>query len=203
MEKLPRHLLIQLVFGVDTTSAIALCGLLGLVFIPQPTTIEAFGYLALAGFANYLPDLDFPVYLLFRKKFGWFSHWDVAHHPIILIPGAAFLALLTSEALGVGSPSFAAVLVGMCVTAHFVHDSMEPFGFPWLSPMSKNIHISFMHGIPRVMDRDPFVRHQKLRNSHINESTTFEIVVAHGESTTVWHIVTWVVAVAVFIIWAI
>ena len=201
-------LLKQLVFGVDTISAIVFCAVFGLVFDPHPRFFSAIGYLMLAGFGNYLPDFDLLIFLPFRNRFGWESHWDVGHHPPIVVPFAAVIVWWAARTTGVGEPVFATVLTIVCVSAHFVHDSTEvnedgeEMGCPLFSPFRKDIFISFKHWWPRRVSSVPFHRRQCEINKLFELAPTGEGLTELGEITTIWHFVAWVIAVWLFCYWA-
>ena len=192
----------QLVFGVDTTSAIMLCAVLGMIFNPHPGFLPAVGYLLLAGFGNYLPDLDMVPYLLLRKRFGWRCHWDVGgHYPLIVLPLVGILTFLVARTTNIDNPIFATILVLACTFTHFVHDSTALPGFPWLSPFKKNVHMTLFYGWPRIITDAAFLEDLKRLNERLEKASIDEALAAHGEPTTVWHFIAWIVAVGMFCYW--
>lgn len=83
--------------------------------------------LALALFFAFLPDLDIPIYLVWRKKMGWISH-HLIHFPLIFIP-IGITIFWFSE--------YISTLFFLGVTAHFIHDmATTPQGIQWIWPFS-------------------------------------------------------------------
>ena len=196
-------LLKQLVFGVDTISAVALCTIFGLIFDPYPEFSSVIGYLALAGLGSYLPDLDLLIYLPFRKRFNWESHWDVGHHPLIVLPLASALTFVAVQGMGIGNATHATALMFVCVLIHFIHDSTDRVGFPWLSPFNMNVYLTLYYGWPRILSSAPFHEHQRKLNNLFETTSTDEVLAAHGEPTTIWHIIVWLIAVGMFCYWVV
>ena len=185
----------QLVFGVDTTSAITLCALLGWAFGVHPTTTTGIAYLAIAGFANYFPDLDLLIYLPFQKRFGWESHWSVGHHPAIVLPLVGWATWVGANGVDPEHVAYLTTLVVMCTTMHFVRDSMDVHGMQWLSPFNRKLFIKLDRWQPRVISDRVFHEYQaKLKSGD-------ESLVALSEPVTSNQFIGWLVAVGMFCLW--
>lgn len=194
----------QLIFGVDTTSAFLICTVFGMVFMPHPGFLPAVGYLLLAGFGNYLPDLDMMPYLLFRKRFNWESHWDVGgHFWLIVLPIASAITFLAVQAVGVGNPIYATTIMSVCIVAHIVHDATWYLGFPVLAPFNKGVYITLHYGWPRILNGDLFHEHESKINEQTETADTIEVLAANGEPTTIWHVIVWMAAVGLFCYWVV
>lgn len=80
------------------------------------------------------PDLDIPLHklLISNKPEDISDHRNMLHRPLLVIPIFAILYFL--------SP-FWAYLVGLCLLAHFVHDSTgSGYGIKWFQPFSQNTY---------------------------------------------------------------
>lgn len=82
-----------------------------------------------------LPDIDFLLMLLKRRKIDRFAHEhrDILHYPLLLVPGL-FLILLP---FGWDFALFGSLLS----LAHFVHDSVGiGWGVKWFFPFSRRLN---------------------------------------------------------------
>ena len=122
----------RVAFGTDMTIGMAAFALFYPLMSGASSSLAAF---ALALASSHLPDLDMLPYLLAKDRLRYRSHWLIGHHPFIVMPLAAAFGYLASGS----SPWDALCLAAMtaaCVIAHFVHDSLQPQGLHWLSPLS-------------------------------------------------------------------
>lgn len=135
--------------GVDMTVAILVFTITSVIFK------SGFNWTVLlcAVVLSHLPDADMIPYVflkrLFNVKFRIPSHRVIGHHPLFLYPVVMVLILW----LGGEMRSQLLVVAILCLTAHFIHDSVEPQGFHWLSPFSwKRTRIEWL-GVSRVPTR--------------------------------------------------
>lgn len=116
---------------------------------------EAFNHwvLVLTIFFAFFPDLDLIPFLLFRKRLRLVSH-HIIHFPTVLVSmGSVSLLILTGNA-------YLVVLFGLCVAAHFVHDSFtSQAGIRWFWPFSKRAYVLRDYRFVRVQNRERFYEH--------------------------------------------
>lgn len=195
-----RRLLVQLVFGIDTTAAIVICSTLGLIFGIDGSALEYLGYLAFAGFCSYLPDFDLLVFLPLRKRYGWTSHWVIGHYPIVVIPAATLLTFWGATELGLEEIMFLTLVAATGTTGHFIHDSMEECGFPWLAPLYWG-HLSLKGGRPKIVPRSAFERLAAGQAQQMNETDLGGTLVVMSEPIPEWQKVLWCLSVFEFATW--
>lgn len=195
-----KRLVTQLLFGIDTTAAIAICAALGMMLNVGGSFVERVGYLAFAGFCSYLPDLDLLIFFPLRKRYGWTNHWVVGHHPIIVIPLAVLFTFLGVIMLGLEEQTFLTSLSGVCVTGHFIHDSTDECGLHWLSPFNWT-HISLAHGWPQIIDRSKFIRRTIDEARQMDKGSGSDKLAVMSESVSPLQVALWCVAVVELAIW--
>jgi hypothetical protein len=86
----------------------------------------------------HFPDLDLIPFLMVRNNMRIPSHWIVGHHPIIIIPLAGIIALITGHFLELGAWYLFSIAV-FDVFLHFIHDSIQYQGLHWFSPFLGNV----------------------------------------------------------------
>lgn len=92
---------------------------------------RAFGLvdLLVVMFFAFGPDLDLAPYFLFRRRFGWSSHWFI-HFPLLYFPiGGALVWVVTGEC-------YYLVAFATATSLHFLHDSKAIEGVQWFWPIS-------------------------------------------------------------------
>ena len=112
---------------IDVTNGLLIALLVGKMYGYQPLTL--FVYM-LAAFFALLPDLDIGYQMLSKSKIDS-EHRSPLHYP--------YLFLLVTIVLA-GISSFWAIVFGMCLFTHFIHDSFDEWGIPWLAPVSSNTY---------------------------------------------------------------
>jgi LexA-binding, inner membrane-associated putative hydrolase len=120
-------------------------------------------FLALPILSTHLPDWDMIPFLLLRKRYRLYSHWIVGHHPVFVL---SVVVLGSYFAAKTWAPEAVGYLVGMItcgVVLHFLHDTCNPIGFPWLSPFSQ-AHFRLQKGKPIIVSQaelDASERHER------------------------------------------
>ncbi len=121
-----KTLFFGIVFGIDMIIAMVIFLTLSLAFSKGWDISN----LWLAIMFAHLPDIDMVVYLLIKQKLRLPSHWQVGHHPLIVIPCTLItVRLLTPD-------TYYIAMAGLGLVGHFIHDAMSPTGFHFLSPFS-------------------------------------------------------------------
>jgi len=135
-------------------------------------------------FAHF-PDADFLPFLILRKKIKWNDmcggHWPYGHHPIIVIPLSFILSLAFHKVMSDFFPEqwtkdgmYVAWVALMATTLHFLHDSAQPQGLHWFSPI-KWTHYTLRRGWPKKIPHEKTRQFYKLHNSsHQKKSVTHE-----------------------------
>lgn len=195
-----KGLFLQLLFGIDTTNGIATCAVLGLLFWVHEPLFTAFAYLLFAGFWAYFPDFDLFIYYPMRKRWGLTDHWVVGHYPLFVIPGAGLITFFGATWLHLDHTSFLTTLSLVCVTGHFLHDSIEETGLPWLAPFNWT-HLSLKGGRPRLVERAEFKRYVAKQLEAVEGGALVDRLGAFSEPITRTQAVSWIVAVAVLAFW--
>ena len=130
---------------------------------------EAFNHwiLVLTIFFAFFPDLDLIPFLLLRKRLRLVSH-HITHLPTVLVSvGSVSLLILTEN-------TYLPALFGLCVTAHFVHDSFtSQTGIKWFWPFSKRAYVLRDYRFVRVQNRELF--YESLRTTISERSFVDEI----------------------------
>ncbi|MEK9209491.1 MAG: metal-dependent hydrolase [Patescibacteria group bacterium] len=75
-----------------------------------------------------IPDVDYIPFFLWRKKYGWTSHWFV-HYPLLWLGIAALISIWSN---------YWAFLLGACAMVHFGHDVRSEQGIAIFWPFSKS-----------------------------------------------------------------
>jgi hypothetical protein len=114
---------------IDCSIGILVCVIISYLF-HQLLRFDVFAFsLVMAHF----PDADFIFFLMVRNKMRIPSHWIVGHHPVIIIPVAGIVAVITSNFLGLDVWYVLSIAV-LDVLLHFIHDSVQYQGLHWFSP---------------------------------------------------------------------
>jgi hypothetical protein len=103
-----------------------------LIIVMDYHTIATVFVVIAAMIVSVSPDLDIPLSKLFisSKPEHISNHRDMLHIPLAIIPIFAVLYYFSA---------FWAYLVGLCLLAHFIHDSLgSGYGVKWLQPLSQN-----------------------------------------------------------------
>lgn len=194
------RLLKQLAFGIDTTSAILWCAGLGLAFGIRPNFMEANLYVTFALICNYLPDLDLLIYLPFHKRWGIRSHWQLGHHPLLVIPAVGITTFQLANVWELQEVAFVTTLAIACVTSHFVHDSVHPCGLHWFSPLHWKHHL-VLHGGPiGLVDSSIFWNHESKIQEAANTGTN-EFFATIAEPVTTLQRMSSALGTATFVFW--
>jgi hypothetical protein len=133
--------LIRIFFGVD----------MALGFLNYVAWSWAMGqrfnivFLALSILSTHLPDWDMIPFLLLRKRYRLYSHWIVGHHPIFVLSIVVLGSYFAAKAWAPGVVGYTAGMITCGVLLHFLHDTLNPIGFPWLSPFSL-VHFRLQQG---------------------------------------------------------
>jgi hypothetical protein len=113
---------------------------------------------------SHAPDLDMPSYILMRKRLPYRSHWLVGHHPMLIVPLWMAIAAWMSAALQVET-TYLVSLAAVNVTAHFIHDSLQPQGLHWLSPFSWQ-RFTLRHGCPEHVPKGVWKEIFRKKDAH-------------------------------------
>lgn len=184
----------QLMFGTDTLLGLCAYMALTIAFGIEPNIL----HLLLALFFAYLPDGDMIPYLLLRKPLKLTGHWVIGHHPLIVIPLATIATYVLASWLG-GPLVFLATLAAVCVTQHFLHDTMRPQGFPWLSPFG-GPRLTLSGFSPRIVSEDAYAAYDATReNDHQREIT--EEIAARADRISNGRLIAWGLILIVIPFW--
>lgn len=195
-----RRLFLQLIFGIDTTNGILTCAILGLLFwIREPFLVDI-AYLSFAGFWAYAPDLDLAVYYPLRERLGLTDHWIIGHYPLFVIPGAGLVTFFGATWLHLDHVPYLTTLSLVCVTGHFLHDSMEEVGLPWLAPFNWT-HFSLRGGKLRLVKRAEFKHFVAKQLEAVEEGTLIDRLAAFSEPVTQAQVIAWISAVLILTYW--
>lgn len=196
-----KELVLQLFFGIDTTNGIATCAILGLLFWVHGPLFVAFAYLLFAGFWAYAPDLDLLIYYPMRERWGLTDHWIIGHYPLFVIPGAGLITFFGATWLHLDHVAFLTTLAVVCVTGHFLHDSTEEIGLPWLAPFNWT-HLSLKGGRPHLVERAIFKRYVAEQLAHVEGKELVDRLEEWGEPVTRTQVIAWTIAGLLFVFWA-
>lgn len=175
IKKLLHHAL-----GMDTSMGILIYVFTTLAFVEDPNVLVLF----IALVASHLPDFDIPFYLVLKRRigpigpYGANGHWPYGHHPILVIPGAVFVAWLATQLFWPGHELYAMTLVGLAVLAHFIHDSCQEHGLHWLSPFNWT-HFAFRgivpHEVPSVIVKNFYKSQGKALDGSLNREVSWRV----------------------------
>ncbi|HEY1789369.1 MAG TPA: metal-dependent hydrolase [Verrucomicrobiae bacterium] len=111
-----------------------------------------FIFLALSILSTHLPDWDMIPFLLLRKRYRLYSHWIVGHHPVFVLSAVVAGSYFAAKAWAPDAVGYTVSLITCGVMLHFLHDTINPIGFPWLSPFSL-AHFRFQRGKPMIVTK--------------------------------------------------
>jgi hypothetical protein len=140
--------LIRVFFGVDMA-----LGLLN--FVAWSWAMEQrfkVIFLALSILSTHLPDWDMIPFLLLRKRYRLYSHWIVGHHPVFVLSAVVLGSYFAAKTWAPEAVGYAVDMITCGVVLHFLHDTCNPIGFPWLSPFSL-VHFRLQKGKPIIMSQ--------------------------------------------------
>jgi hypothetical protein len=106
-----------------------------------------------------IPDIDYIPFFLWRKRYGWTSHWLV-HYPLLWIGIAALISIRSD---------YWAFLLGACAMAHFGHDARSEQGMAILWPFSKT------HYRWRIFFKNSEEDYQRIHSARRMEITEREV----------------------------
>jgi hypothetical protein len=102
-------------------------------------------FLALSLLSTHLPDWDMIPFLLLRKRYRLYSHWIVGHHPVLVLSAVVLGSYFAAKTWAPEAITYTVGMITCGVLLHFLHDTINPIGFPWLSPFSR-AHFRFKKG---------------------------------------------------------
>jgi hypothetical protein len=116
--------------GIDTSMGIFIYLCSSYFFLEK----QSISILLIAIFFARFPDFGFPLYLLLRQRLDLQTHRTLTHYPIIAVPLAGLLGYLLGYFFFPGEIKLLTMIASIGCSAHFVHDSWDEFGIPWLWP---------------------------------------------------------------------
>ncbi len=159
----------HVLFGVDMIVAMLAYALVLSVFPGDWNWWMLIGSVLFA----HLPDLDMVPYFILKRFFGvqfrLSSHRVIGHYPIIVIP----LVVVCVIGLADNNEMAWLTLAMIGIVGHFIHDSTEPQGLHWFSPISWD-RITLMRGWPDKVSRYRWIRIHFSKGAAFNKSALDE-----------------------------
>ena len=154
--------LIRIFFGVDMTLGLLNYALWSWAAGQRFNII----FLALSILSTHLPDWDMIPFLLLRKRFRLCTHWIVGHHPVFVLSAVVLGSYFGAKAWAPGAVGYTMGMITCGVMLHFLHDTINPIGFPWFSPFSV-AHFRIQRGKPVLVPQaelDAYERQERALN---------------------------------------
>lgn len=124
-----KFILYELV-GIDTSMGILIYLCTSYFFLEKQSSSILLIALCFARF----PDFGFPLYLLLRQRLDLQTHRTLTHYPIIAVPLAGLLGYFLGYFFFSGKTGLLTMIALIGCSVHFVHDTWDEFGIPWLWP---------------------------------------------------------------------